>query len=484
MSERTFVDRQRRRALVRLALLCSDTVMLLAATITATYVRFERLTAIAKFENVAVTISYHQVGYWLLVVWIGALHLEHLYDLDRVFAGSGELTRVARALSVGVVAFILVTFGLKMPGLSRAWTLIALGLAVLFVSAGRLVVRASLHLARERGRLLRPTLVVGYNEEAAEMIRIIARNPGAGLVPVGYLATTQEEYQHGAPDRSGVPCLGFAREVLHVVRSTPSDTVIVASSAFSHEVMARIIAELRGAPVDVHVSSGLYEVLTSRVIVREVSGIPLMTIKGVSLSWQKQLVKRAFDLVVAGLITIVGMPVWLAIMAAIKLDSPGPIFFKQARVGKSGEAFGMFKFRSMRDDAEAMLAQLVEENEASGPLFKMRDDPRVTRVGRWMRKFSIDEFPQLLNVLNGDMSLVGPRPPLIHETEKYTAHHWRRLEVLPGMTGLWQVSGRSNLTFEEMVRLDIFYIENWSVGLDIALMARTVPAVLLTKGAY
>ena len=196
------------------------------------------------------------------------------------------------------------------------------------------------------------------------------------------------------------------------------------------------------------------------------------------------LTKRTFDLVVGGLIVLLGTPLWLLIAVGIKLQTPGPVFYRQERIGRDGKPFGMFKFRSMYVDAEARLAEIRAANEATGPLFKMKDDPRVTRIGKWMRKYSIDEFPQLINVLKGEMSLVGPRPPLPSETEQYSDHHWRRMEVLPGMTGLWQVSGRSRLTFDEMVRLDLFYIENWSVGFDMSLILRTIPAVLLARGAY
>jgi len=187
---------------------------------------------------------------------------------------------------------------------------------------------------------------------------------------------------------------------------------------------------------------------------------------------------------VASIFVLVGLPIWLLIMLLIKTSSRGPVFYQQERVGRGGKPFGMYKFRSMVADAEIRIKELKGANEASGPLFKMKDDPRITPIGKWMRKFSVDEFPQLINVLKGEMSLVGPRPPLPREVETYSQHDWRRMEVVPGMTGLWQVSGRSSLTFDEMVRLDLFYIENWSVGLDLSLIARTVPAVLFARGAY
>ena len=189
-------------------------------------------------------------------------------------------------------------------------------------------------------------------------------------------------------------------------------------------------------------------------------------------------------MVVSGAICLVGLPVWLILACAVKLTSPGPVLYAQERVGKAGKRFGMYKFRSMYADADARLHEVQSTNEASGPLFKMKDDPRVTSIGSWLRKYSLDEFPQLLNVLKGDMSLVGPRPPLPREVASYSVGDWRRLDVPPGMTGLWQVSGRSSLTFDEMVRLDLFYIENWSVGFDITLILRTIPAVLFARGAY
>jgi len=262
------------------------------------------------------------------------------------------------------------------------------------------------------------------------------------------------------------------------------DTVVISSTAYDHDVLARLIGSLRDRNVDIQMSTGLLDVITSRVQIREVSGIPLISLRGVAFSPGRRFVKRAFDLVVGGLIVLVGLPVWLLIALAVRLDSRGPVFYRQMRVGRRGGVFGMYKFRSMCDGADARLEELREHNEATGPLFKMHNDPRVTRVGRFLRKYSLDEFPQILNVMRGEMSLVGPRPPLPNEVDTYSDYHWRRMEVPPGMTGLWQVSGRSTLTFDDMVRLDLLYIENWSVGFDMSLMLRTIPAVLLPEGAY
>ncbi|MHB1340384.1 MAG: sugar transferase [Coriobacteriia bacterium] len=479
-----FVERGRRQRLLVIVLLGVDIVALLSATLFGTYIRFHTLQVIAGLENISLSVGYYEVSWVLAGVWLAALIAERLYDVERLFWGTGEFTRIVRALALGLVVFIVLTFSLKMPGLSRLWILITFALANLFVLLGRLVVRLGLRTVRLKGGLQRRTLIVGANQEARQLIVHLKAYPEAGLCPVGCLASSQ--YEHLPLDYCAefVPAWGTANELVETIEKHHIDTVIIAASAFEHEIIARLIADMRGLDVSVHLSSGLFEVLTSRLWVREIAGVPLITVKGVTLSRANLATKRVFDVVVASLIVALGMPVWLALALAIRLDSHGPVFYKQTRVGKGAEQFPMFKFRSMCNDAEGRLKHLQDCNEASGPLFKMRDDPRVTSVGKWMRKYSIDEFPQLLNVLRGEMSLVGPRPPLEPETAQYTDHHWRRMEVPPGMTGLWQVSGRSSLTFEEMIRLDLYYIENWSVGFDIALLFRTLPAVLFAKGAW
>ncbi len=483
-SGQRFVETAARKQIVIAALLLSDVIMLTLATLGATVIRFNTLTGGTAFTSLSERVPYFDiswiaVGISLVFLWRGGL-----YDLERLFWGSGEFGRVMQALAMSVVAFILATYAAHMPGLSRAWTILVFGLSVVLVSAGRLVVRHTLRSMRRRGLLLRRTLIVGANAEAAHIVQLLKRSPETGLVPIGCVASSQSE--HLSLDFCGdeVPCLGAADDLSSIVCDRRVDTVLIASSAFDHDIVSRMIGELRGLDVTTHVSSGLFDILTRRVIVRELAGVPLITVKRVSLSRGNLATKRVFDLLLASIGVIGGLPMWLLLAATIKLESHGPVFYKQTRVGQDGKLFHMFKFRSMCNDADERLEQLKADNEASGPLFKMKNDPRVTRCGGWMRKFSIDEFPQLLNVLRGEMSLVGPRPPLPGETSKYNKNHWRRMEVPPGMTGLWQVSGRSTLTFDEMVRLDLYYIENWSVSFDLSLIVRTIPAVLFARGAY
>lgn len=472
---------------IRAALLVSDGLALLAAGNLATLLRFGAWRHVAALGLAPGSdVTFARISLVTAATWVVMLWIEGLYDLHRVFWGTGEYKRVSKAVLMGAVGFIIVDYAFRLPGLSRLWMLLATVLAATFVVLGRALVRAGLQAARRRGRMMRPTLVVGHNEEAAEIVRVLLKNTHAGLVPIGCLASSRADALALDFCAGDVPVLGGAGDIKRVLGERYIDTVVIASTAFEPAVLSRIINDLRGWDGDIHMSSGLLDVTTSRVLVREVAGVPLITVRGISFTPWRRFIKRAFDLFVGGLVILVGLPVWLAVALAIKLDSRGPVLYRQRRVGRGGEPFDMHKFRSMYVDADDRLKQLRASgaNEATGPLFKMKADPRVTPVGRFMRRFSIDEFPQLLDVMRGEMSLVGPRPPLPNETARYSDFHWKRMEVLPGMTGLWQVSGRSSLTFDEMVRLDLFYIENWTVGFDMGLIARTIPAVLFAKGAY
>jgi len=476
--------RNRRRRRVVAVLLLSDALAILGAGMAATFVRFGSVVAPVGFENAPLTVGFLQIAALMVPLWVCFLALGRLYDVDTLTWGLSPAGKVIRGLSLGVVGMILITYLLKTPGLSRAWTLLVWVLAIVFVLLGRAVVGLFATLARSHGRLRQPTIIVGANAEASEIVRMLQADPNASLRPVGCVASSYAEKLELDFCSGDLPVLGTARDIAQVVRDSAAEAVVIASSAFDHDVLARMVAELRATDVDVHISAGLFEVLTSRVLVSEISGVPLITVRGISLSNTSLLIKRVFDLVVASLMVLIGLPVWVLLTVAVMVSNGGPILYSQERVGRHGHRFSMYKFQSMYSDADDRLAALGAANEATGPLFKMKHDPRVTPLGRWLRKFSLDEIPQLINVFNGSMSLVGPRPPLPAEVSRYTPHDWRRLEVVPGMTGLWQVSGRSTLTFEEMVRLDVYYIENWSVALDMSLIFRTIPAVLVARGAY
>jgi exopolysaccharide biosynthesis polyprenyl glycosylphosphotransferase len=285
--------------------------------------------------------------------------------------------------------------------------------------------------------------------------------------------------------QAGVPLLGTTEDVLHAVAAADADTVAVTSShALGLRRLRELSWQMESIDADMLVAPGLVEVAGPRLHIRPVTGLPLLHVEKPEFTGGKRALKNVTDRVAASLLLLVLSPLLLGIWLAIRLTSPGSGFFRQVRVGKDGNEFRMWKFRSMYADAEARLAALEAQSDGNGVLFKMKSDPRITRIGVFLRRFSLDELPQLFNVLTGSMSLVGPRPPLPSEVAKYENHVRRRLLVRPGITGLWQVSGRSDLSWEESVRLDLRYVENWSLGQDAQIMWKTLSAVFTRSGAY
>ena len=278
--------------------------------------------------------------------------------------------------------------------------------------------------------------------------------------------------------------LGPVDHLAHAVQAHGVERVIIALPATEHRSIAEIIEQCKQQRVGFYVVPDLFEIQLNTVDLDSIGGIPIIGLKDGGIVGWNFILKRLIDAAVSAVVLLLGSPVFLLIALAIKLESSGPIFYAAERVGQDGKPFRMFKFRSMREDAEQLRAALADRNQADGPLFKIENDPRRTRVGAWLRRLSLDELPQFWNILRGDMSLVGPRAPLSEEVDQYEEWQMKRLIVKPGLTGLWQVNGRSNVPFEEMVMMDIYYIDNWSLGLDINLIIRTIPAVIGRDGAY
>jgi exopolysaccharide biosynthesis polyprenyl glycosylphosphotransferase len=337
---------------------------------------------------------------------------------------------------------------------------------------------------RRRGRALQRVVAVGHEAPLVHLVEQFRRERWGGLEIVA--ACVPEGGVHGLLAEIGVPVLGNLSDTATVVRELGADAVAVTSCPETHGGALRQLAwQLEGTNVELFVAPGLMEVAGPRLHIRPVAGLSLLHVEEPRLSGLGRLVKGALDRLFAGLAVLVLLPFGLLAAAAVRCTSPGPALFRQTRVGVGGREFTLFKFRSMYVDAEARLDAVRALNvNDDGLLFKIPDDPRVTKVGRIMRRLSIDELPQLLNVLRGEMSLVGPRPPLPSEVEKYGHDVMRRLLVKPGLTGLWQVSGRSDLTWEESVRLDLRYVENWSLTFDLAIIWKTFFAVVRGSGAY
>ena len=389
-----------------------------------------------------------------------------------------QVGSIIAAVSIGIALMIIAVFYWREYALSRlmfgyAWLLI-----VLFLGVFRVAVAVLRSYRRRKGLGLLREVIVGAGGLGRMIMQAIVADPDCGLHVLGFVDDTREE------DIGRFKALGKVDDLPAVMRDHWVEEVVIALPAASHQKITAILMHCARQKVGCRIVPDFYELTLRQVDIDPIGGIPLIGLREVSIRGWNLAVKRVVDIVVAGVVLVLAAPLMLAIAAAIKLDSPGPVLFRQVRLGRNRQRFVINKFRSMRVTAEAEQADLAALNEADGPIFKIRQDPRLTRVGRFLRRLSLDELPQFINVLSGDMSLVGPRPPIPREVERYEDWHHQRLEVAPGLTGLWQVSGRSELTFDEMVLLDIWYIENWNLGLDFKILLRTVPAVFFGNGAY
>jgi exopolysaccharide biosynthesis polyprenyl glycosylphosphotransferase len=420
-----------------------------------------------------------------LVVWPAAIALCRGYRRNRIGIGLDEPGAVIRAGMVVVVAGALPAGIMAADPLTlyASLKLVATGtpFAVLLSLMVRFFARRILRLMQRHGRSLRHVLVVGSFGAAQQLSERIQREPDAGMKVIGFCLPSS---QLPRPVVAGIPVLGSLQQVPEVVRARACDAVAVTSDdATRYNYLRQLAWSLEGADVELLVDPGLVEVAGPRMHIRPLMGFPLLHVEEPHFTGWRRLVKRATDLVLTSIGLVIISPLMLAIAAVVKLQDGGPVLFRQTRVGQAGELFTMLKFRSMVVDAEKRKDDLIALNEGNGALFKLRDDPRITPIGKLLRDFSLDELPQLFNVLRGSMSLVGPRPHLPQELAMMPDAASRRSLVTPGLTGLWQVSGRSDLQEEDAIKLDLRYVENWSLTLDLLILWKTASAVLARRGA-
>ncbi|WP_175324689.1 sugar transferase [Frankia sp. Cppng1_Ct_nod] len=468
------------RRYVRL-LIVFDAVGCVLATVVAFLARFG--------EDPVSSWPYILMSGVLPLAWVLSMSFGRAYEGRFLGGGSEEFRRVVNAAARITACVAVVSYATKLE-IARSYVLIAFPVATLLSVVGRSGGRGILHRMRRGGRCLHRVLVVGAGESAANLVRLARRDPTSGWSVVGVcLDRSPGRHSHDRPEFSGfdllgVPIVGTLENVHTAIQVTRATTVAICPQLDS-DTLHRVMWALEGSDVDVLVGSALTDVTGPRISIRPVAGLPLLHIEEPELTGARRVLKALFDRLLALGAILVFAPVLIALAVAVRLTSRGPAIFKQMRVGRGGETFQMYKFRSMYTDAETRLDELRAANERSeGLLFKIRDDPRVTPVGRFLRKWSLDELPQLFNVLNGSMSLVGPRPPLPSEVAKYEGDVHRRLMVKPGLTGLWQISGRSDLEWDESVRLDLRYVENWSLAMDFVILWRTMFAVIRREGAY
>ena len=372
---------------------------------------------------------------------------------------------------------VVVSFVLQFKALSRFWILSILVFVVTLMAIERTIARRMFNKLRRAGPIGRPVLIVGTDADAVALLHAAQRTPHVGYRVVGFV---------GADDigtRGGCEVLGPIERTADVLEATGATGVLISLSSVESEVVNRLTRELTDDGYHVALSSGLHDIDIVRFRAQDLGGRTLIYVEQIQRGGWRAVAKRTFDVVLSVFALVLTAPITLVAAIAVKRSSPGPIIFAQERVGRDGETFRVFKFRTMVQDAEQRRAELDGHNEADGPMFKMADDPRVTKVGRLLRRLSIDEIPQFVNVLRGDMSIVGPRPALATEVEQWTEDVHDRLRVLPGITGMWQVSGRSDTTFDEYKRLDLYYVDNWSLAHDARIVCKTFAAVLASRGA-
>jgi exopolysaccharide biosynthesis polyprenyl glycosylphosphotransferase len=427
---------------------------------------------------------------WLLpFAWVGVVALNHGYEARFVGVGATEFQRIFNSF-LHLTALVAFASFVTHADLARGFVLVALPLALCLDVIGRYAARKWLHRQRAAGRAMKSVLIVGDAEAIKGFTTVLLRDRHAGMKVVGACVPSEvvaETHTVETLATVNVPLLGDVDSVVSAVKYSGADTVAVVSSGrIGPEKLRWISWQLEGSATDLVVSPGLIEVAGPRLHIQPVAGLPLLHVEEPELTGFRRVLKGGFDRMVAAVVLLIFSPVFLSLLAAVRFTSSGPALFRQTRVGRDGRTFTMLKFRSMYTDAEQRLTAIQAQNDhgEAGVLFKMRNDPRVTSVGRMLRKFSLDELPQLINVLNGSMSLVGPRPPLPSEVARYEDHVHRRFLVKPGVTGLWQVSGRSNLAWDESVRLDLRYVENWSITGDLQILWKTVFAVVRGTGAY
>lgn len=418
----------------------------------------------------------------IVLVWMVLLAAFRTRDPRIVGTGGDEYRRLVTASLIAVAGVAIVAYVAQID-LARGYVAIAFPLGLVLLSLGRKAVRSALARTRARGGRLQDVLIVGDSEDVRYVGRRIAATPSAGYRVHAVVTDCEPIGTVVDLGAASAPVVGGIDDVLRRATSEGVSAVVVAGAVRGgHERLRRLGWQLEEHGVELVVSSPLADVAAGRVHERPVDGLPLMHVE--TPDYRRRTGKRALDLVGAALGVLALAPVLAVIALVIRLDDGGPVFFRQVRVGRGGEEFSIVKFRTMCVDAEARVTALRAGNDGAGPLFKMKDDPRVTRVGAFLRRTSLDELPQLWNVLTGSMSLVGPRPALPCEVALYEDFADRRLLVTPGITGLWQVSGRSDLDWAEGVRLDLHYVENWSFVHDLVILARTVPSVLRSRGAY
>jgi exopolysaccharide biosynthesis polyprenyl glycosylphosphotransferase len=477
------LSQKAQRRLFLLALVASDLVFLFLAFNLAYTIRFELALPFFRLDVLPSGHYYNAISVLFVGLWITVFALSGLYNWKNLLGGIDEYAILFRSTLIGLLILIFASFLEPAFIIARGWLLLSWWFSFLFPAIGRFILRRIIYGFRRAGYFMSPALIVGANDEGLSLARQLVNWQSSGLKVVGFL---DKKIKPGTPLIGNIQVLGTVDQIEEIIDQHNIEELILARSAISTHEKLLDIFKLYGFSnkVNLRMSSGLYEILTTGLTVKEFAYVPMVCVNKVRLTGGEQLVKTILDYFVTVIGLVIVSPLLAIIAIAIKLDSPGPIIYRRRVMGVNSTQFDAFKFRTMRVDGDEILASHPDLVEELAKNQKIKDDPRVTCMGKFLRKFSLDELPQAINVLRREMSLIGPR--MISPEELVNYNHWglNLLTIRPGLTGLWQVSGRSDLTYEERVRMDMHYIRNWSIWLDIQILIRTIPVVLLGKGAY
>lgn len=472
-------------------LVLGDTLMLVLAFALAYWVRF--YTNLPVFQDVSPHIGhYTELVLTLIPVWLGLFALLRLYDFHLLLTGTTEYSRALNGCTSGMMLVILVSFINTEFVIARGWLVLAWLLASVLTCTNRWFLRRLAHTLRTRGWFVTPAVIVGTNAEALSMAPQLCATLFSGLTIAGFVETnpyrevTDAEIGSSPHSLLGLPILGTIDRLPEIIEAYGVEEVIIAPTTLTREQLLDTTLQLSGmSHVKMSLSSGLYEIFTTSMRVSTRNSVSLMSLNRIRLDPVEMAIKTILDYTILLIASITLFPFLLAIALWIKLDSPGPILYRRRVLGVGGKEFDAFKFRTMVVNGDELLAKQPELLAELRTNHKLKDDPRITRAGRWLRRTSLDEVPQILNVLLGQMSLVGPRMITPEEAPNYGRMRQNLLTVRPGLTGLWQVSGRSDLSYEERVRLDMYYIRNYSLWLDLQILFVQTPiAVCKGRGAY
>lgn len=466
-----------------IGLVIVDAIMVALAFRLAYILRFELSLAFFQLEVVPSYAFYQSLVFLLVPLWLVVFAMTGLYNRQNLLGGTQEYSLIFRTTTTGFLVVIVAGFLEPALIIARGWLLVAWIFTFLFTSTGRFGVRRAIYQLRKRGLYLTPAVIVGANDEGRSLADQLLRAKRSGLKIVGFV---DEKLPSGAAVYRGLHVLGAVDDLDRIIAHYDVEELVLASSAISSREKMLDIFKRYGvsSSVNVRLSSGLYEIITTGLHVKEFAYVPLVGVNKVRLTGADVIFKLLLDYVLTlpGLIAI--SPLLLLLIIAVRLDSPGPIIHRRRVMGVNGRQFDAFKFRTMHINGDEILKAHPELRAELALNHKLKDDPRVTRIGKFLRKYSLDELPQLFNVVKRDMSLVGPRMISPAEMEKYAKKGINLLTVKPGITGMWQVSGRSDVTYDERVRMDMYYVRNWTIWLDIQLLLQTIPAVLKGRGAY